>query len=173
MAPGRHKRSESTHTRKEITNTARVQDARFQEIAFSYQNTVLRAQQAVEDALTGLLQSQKSQIYLAEAVTAAKLSANLAFIQYQSGATDYTTVISAQQFLLSDQGSLAVAQGAVPQGLIAVYRSLGGGWELREGKPFQPAEITTAMGRRTDWGGLLAPAAVQLLDTRQLLTPER
>jgi hypothetical protein len=81
-------------------------------------------------------------------------------------------VISAQQFLFSDQDSLAVAQGAVPQGLITVYRALGGGWELREGKPFLPADITTAMGQRTDWGGLLEPAAVQPLDTQQLLTPD-
>jgi outer membrane protein TolC len=133
---------------------------------------VLRAQQEVEDALTGFLQSQKSLIRLAEAAEAAKQSANLAFLQYQSGATNYTTVISAQQFLLSDQDSLAVAQGAVPQGLIAVYRSLGGGWELREGKPFLPADITTVMGKRTDWGSLLEPAAVQPLDARQLLTPD-
>ena len=81
-------------------------------------------------------------------------------------------MISAQQFLLSDQDSLAVAQGAVPQNLIAVYRALGGGWELRDGNPFLPADITTAMGQRTDWGGLLEPAAVQPLDTRQLLTPD-
>ena len=78
-------------------------------------------------------------------------------------------MISAQQFLLSDQDSLAVAQGAVPQGLIAVYRSLGGGWELRDGKPFLPAEITTAMGTRTDWGGLLEPAAVQPMASFALL----
>ena len=156
----------------QITNNVRVQDARFQELVFAYQDTVLRAQQEVEDALTGFLQSQKSLIYLAEAVTAAKLSANLAFIQYKSGATDYTTVIIAQQFLLSDQDSLAVAQGAVPQNLVAVYRALGGGWELREGNPFLPADITTAMGQRTDWGGLLEPAAVQPRDTRQLLTPD-
>jgi NodT family efflux transporter outer membrane factor (OMF) lipoprotein len=156
----------------QITNNVRVQDARFQELVFSYQNTVLRAQQEVEDALTGFLQSQKSLIRLAEAAEAAKQSANLAFLQYQSGATNYTTVISAQQFLLSDQDSLAVAQGAVPQGLIAVYRSLGGGWELREGKPFLPADITTVMGKRTDWGSLLEPAAVQPLDARQLLTPD-
>jgi outer membrane protein TolC len=156
----------------QITNNVRVQDARFQELVFSYQNTVLRAQQEVEDALTGFLQSQKSLIRLAEAAEAAKQSANLASIQYQSGATNYTTVISAQQFLLADQDSLAVAQGAVPQSLIAVYRSLGGGWELREEKPFLPADIAIAMGKRTDWGGLLEPAAVQPRDTQQLLTPD-
>jgi NodT family efflux transporter outer membrane factor (OMF) lipoprotein len=156
----------------QITNNVRVQDARFQELIFSYQDTVLRAQQEVEDALTGFLQSQKSLIRLAEAAVAAKESADLAFIQYRSGATDYTTVISAQQFLFSDQDSLAVGQGTVPQNLVAVYRSLGGGWELREGKPFLPADITTVMGKRTDWGSLLEPAAVQPLDARQLLTPD-
>lgn len=156
----------------QITNNVRLQDARFQELIFGYQNTVLRAQQEVEDALTGFLQSQKSLIRLAEAAEAAKQSANLAIIQYRSGATNYTTVITAQQSLLSDQDSLAVAQGAVPQNLIAVYRALGGGWELREGNPFLPADITTAMGKRTNWGGLLAPAAIQPPDTRQFLTPD-
>jgi len=42
----------------------------------------------------------------------------------------------------------------------------------REGKPLLPAEITTAMGNRTDWGELLDPAAVQPLDPRQLMTPD-
>ena len=156
----------------QITNNVRVQDARFQELIFAYQNTVLRAQQEVEDALTDFLQFQKSLMRLEEAAEAAKQAADLAMIQYQAGATDYTTVISAQQVLLADQESLAIAQGAVPQALVAIYRSLGGGWELREGKPFLPAEITTDMGNRTNWGGLLEPTAVEPLDTRQLLTPD-
>jgi NodT family efflux transporter outer membrane factor (OMF) lipoprotein len=156
----------------QITNNVRLQDARFQELIFVYQDTVLRAQQEVEDALTVFLQSQKSLIRLVEAAAAAKDSAALALIQYRSGATDYTTVITAQQSLLSDQDSLAVAQGAVPQGLVAIYRSLGGGWEVREGKPFLPAGISTAMGDRTDWGGLLDPAAVQPIEPQQLLTPD-
>jgi hypothetical protein len=67
---------------------------------------------------------------------------------------------------------LASAQGAVPRALIAIYRALGGGWKLREGQPFLPAGITAAMGDRTDWGGLLDPAAVQPRDRRQLLTPD-
>ena len=37
----------------QITNNVRVQDARFQELIFVYQDTVLRAQQEVEEALTG------------------------------------------------------------------------------------------------------------------------
>jgi NodT family efflux transporter outer membrane factor (OMF) lipoprotein len=156
----------------QITNNVRVQDARFQELIFRYQNTVLRAQQEVEDAMTGFLQSWKSKILLTEAVAAAKQAVKLAVIQYRNGATDYTTVITSQQILLDGQESLAVARGAVPQGLVGIYRSLGGGWELREGKPYLPAEITATMGNRTDWGALLEPEAVKPPDTRQLWTPD-
>ena len=156
----------------QVTNNVRVQDARFQELIFRYQNTVLRAQQEVEDALTAFLQAQKSLTRRAQAVAAAQKTADLAMIQYQSGATNYTTVISAQQLLLVNQTNLAVAQGDLPQALIALYRALGGGWELREGNPYLPTAVTSAMDERTNWGDLLEPAAVQPLDNRQLLTPD-
>ena len=43
--------------------------------------------------------------------------------------------------------------------LVAVYRALGGGWQLREGDDFVPDSIKKAMAGRTNWGKLLAPAA--------------
>jgi hypothetical protein len=49
---------------------------------------------------------------------------------------------------------------------------LGGGWEIREGQRFLPADVTQVMGNRTNWGGLLEPAAVQPEIERQLLTPD-
>ena len=150
----------------------RVQDALFQELVFGYQDAVLRAQQEVEDGLAIFLQSQKRLVSLEAAAEAAKRSADLALIQYREGATDYTTVLTAQAALLQQQDSLANAQGDVPQGLIAVYRALGGGWELREGRGFLPADVTAAMGERTDWGGLLAPDATRPRTERQLMTPD-
>jgi NodT family efflux transporter outer membrane factor (OMF) lipoprotein len=156
----------------QITNVVRVQDARYQELIFGYQDTVLRAQQEVEDGLSGFLQSQKRLLSLEQAAAAAKRSADLALIQYREGATDYTTVLTAQASLLTQQDSLATGRAEVPQGLIAIYRAIGGGWEIREGKSFLPAEVTTAMGSRTDWGGLLDPAAVRPQTERQLLTPD-
>jgi NodT family efflux transporter outer membrane factor (OMF) lipoprotein len=155
-----------------ITNLVRVQDARFQELIFNYQDTVLRAQQEVEDGLASFLYSQVRVVSLNEAATAAKRSADLALIQYREGATDYTTVLTAQQALLAQQDSLAQEQGNVPQGLIAVYRALGGGWEIREGKEFLPEEVIETMGNRTDWGRLTKPAAVEPPTTVQLRTPD-
>ena len=92
---------------------------------------------------------------------AAKRSADLALIQYREGATDYTTVLTAQQAQLNQQDRLASSQGGVPLGLIEVYRALGGGWEMREGREFIPPEVKEEMENRTNWGGLLRPAAIQ------------
>ena len=140
-----------------LTNNVRVQDARFQELLLNYQETVLRAQQEVEDGLVDFLKSQERVSHLSKGVAAAKRSADLALIQYSEGATDYTTVLTAQQALLEQQDRLAGGQGDVPQGLIAVYRALGGGWELREDQDFIPVEVKEAMEERTDWGELLSP----------------
>jgi NodT family efflux transporter outer membrane factor (OMF) lipoprotein len=156
----------------QITNLVRVQDARFQELIFNYQDTVLRAQQEVEDGLSAFLYAQDRVVLLAEAADAAKRSADLALIQYREGATDYTTVLTAQQALLAQQDSLAAGESDVPQGLISVYRALGGGWEIREGKEFLPPDVIEAMQKRTNWGRLLRPAAVEPPTTVQLLTPD-
>jgi len=74
--------------------------------------------------------------------------------------TDFTTVLTAQQALLSEQDSLASTLGDISRNLVGVYRALGGGWEIREGQDFVPAEIKETMAKRTNWGRLLAPAAV-------------
>jgi NodT family efflux transporter outer membrane factor (OMF) lipoprotein len=146
----------------QITNRVRLQDALFQEAIITYQNTVLQAQQEVENGLVGFLMAQDRVRSLILAVAAAKRTVDLAVIQYREGATDYTTVLTAQQALLSQQDNLADSQGGVPLNLIAIYRSLGGGWEIREGHDFLPAETREVMEKRTNWGDLLTPAAVEL-----------
>ena len=137
----------------------RVQDARFQELLLSYQNTVLTAQQEVEDALAGFLRYQESAESLALSTAAAKHSLDLAFIQYQQGSTDFTTVLTAQQSLLASQDSLATSMGNIALNLVGIYRALGGGWEIRQGEDILPPQIKEAMAKRTNWGCLLSPAA--------------
>ncbi len=143
----------------QITNNVRVQDARFQQLFLSYQNTVLQAQQEVENFLAGFLRYQESTESLAISTSAAKHSLDLAFIQYQHGSTDFTTVLTAQQSLLASQDSLAISMGNIALNLVGVYRALGGGWELRQGEDIVPPQIKEAMAKRTNWGCLLSPAA--------------
>ncbi|HYA41653.1 MAG TPA: efflux transporter outer membrane subunit [Syntrophobacteraceae bacterium] len=142
-----------------IVNNVRVQDARFQELLLSYQNTVLTAQKEVEDALAGFLRYQENAESLAESARAAKHSLELASIQYSQGSTDFTTVLTAQQSLLAAQDSLATSMGNIASNLVGVYRALGGGWEIRQGEDLLPPQIKEMMARRTDWGSLLSPAS--------------
>jgi len=146
----------------QITNNVRVQDARFQELIVSYQNTVLQAQQEVENGLVSFLKAQERVGSLVKAVNAAKRTVDLSVIQYREGATDYTTVLTAEKDLLSQQDNLAQGQGDIPQGLISIYRAFGGGWEIREGQDFVPAETREDMENRINWGNLLTPAAAEL-----------
>jgi outer membrane protein TolC len=140
-----------------LVNQVRVQDAQFQEAVLKYQNTVLVAQQEVEDGLVAFAQQQSVATSLARAATAARGSTELAMIQYKSGATDYTTVLSAEQAQLAIEDSLASTQGNIVLAAISVYRALGGGWELRAGHDVVSDEVKAEMARRTDWGRLLEP----------------
>jgi len=141
-----------------LTNNVRVQDARFQQLLIGYQNTVLSAQQEVEDNLVAFLKAQDRAHFLGRSAAAARRSFDLAVIQYREGATDFTTVLTAQQALLSEQDSLASTLGTIAQNLVGVYKALGGGWEIREGMDLVPTEVKEAMTKRTNWGNLLSPA---------------
>jgi NodT family efflux transporter outer membrane factor (OMF) lipoprotein len=142
-----------------ITNNVRLQDARFQELLITYQNAVLKAQQEVEDSLVAFLRAQDQAAFLARSTMAAKKALDLAVLQYREGIKDFTTVLVAQQALLNQQNNLASALGSISSNLVGVYRALGGGWEIREGKDLVLSEIKEAMQKRTNWGGLLAPAS--------------
>jgi NodT family efflux transporter outer membrane factor (OMF) lipoprotein len=142
----------------QLTNQVRAQDAAFEQSILNYQNTVLQAQQQVQDAITNYVQAQNTVTALTAAVQSAVQATNLAMIRYVDGATDYTTVLTVEQAQLEVQSSLAIAQGNVPQALVALYTGLGGGWQIAEGHDFLPDSIKADMARRTNWGGLLAPA---------------
>jgi NodT family efflux transporter outer membrane factor (OMF) lipoprotein len=138
-----------------IMNQVRVQDARFQELLITYQNTVLKAQQEVENALIAFLKSQQRALKLAGSTAAAKKTVDLAMLQYREGIADFTTVLTAEQNLLTQQDSLAVTLGEISNHLVGVYRAMGGGWQIREGQEVVPPEVKTAMASRTNWGNLL------------------
>jgi outer membrane protein TolC len=140
-----------------LTNNVRVQDARFQQLLINYQNVVLKAQQEVEDSLGAFLRSQDRAEFLARSAGAARRSLDLAVIQYREGVVDFTTVLTAQQALLNEQDNLATTLGNISQGLVGVYRALGGGWQIREGMDLVPQDIKETMAKRTNWGDLLKP----------------
>ena len=138
-----------------LVNQVRVQDAQFQEAVLNYQNTVLKAQQEVEDGLSAFYTSQEALTSLDTAATAAVRSTQLSLLQYKAGETTYTTVITSEQSQLSIEDAVASTRGNVALGLISVYRALGGGWELRGDRDVVSDAVKEEMDRRTNWGDWL------------------
>jgi outer membrane protein TolC len=135
-----------------------VQDAAFEQAVLNYQNTVLTAQQEVEDGLSAFATSRAALAELETAATAAARSTQLSILQYKAGEVDYTTVVTSEQSQLSIEDSVATTKGNVALGLIAIYRALGGGWEIREGGDVISDEVKAEMARRTNWGRMLETA---------------
>jgi outer membrane protein TolC len=116
-----------------LVNNVRVQDARFQAAAYAYQDQVLTAGREVEDALIAFLLTQEQTKYLADSVTASNRTVEITNEQYVQGAVDFTPVFLFESTLTSQQDLYASSQGDVALALIAVYRALGGGWQIRLG----------------------------------------
>ena len=138
-----------------LKNQVRVQDARLEALLVSYQNTVLQAAQEVEDGISGYLGSREQEAFLADSVKAADRSVRLALVQYREGAVDYQRVLDTQQTLLSVQDRYTNTRGDAIGFLIATYKALGGGWEIRAGNAFVSQDRQDKMKERTDWGRLL------------------
>jgi NodT family efflux transporter outer membrane factor (OMF) lipoprotein len=115
-----------------IENNIRLQDAIFQQLLVDYRRTVLQAQGEVENALVAFFQSLLQLKELKQAADAAQRAADVSMEQYMEGLVDYNTVVSTLRTLASQQDQLASIQGSVAVSLIEVYRSLGGGWEIRQ-----------------------------------------
>jgi NodT family efflux transporter outer membrane factor (OMF) lipoprotein len=141
----------------QITNNVRLQDATLQQSLVDYQNSVLKAQQEVENGLSVFLHSRSQAAYLRRSVAAASNALRIATVEYQQGSRDFTTVLTAEQNLYQAQNNLAVATGNISTGLVAVYRALGGGWQIRNGNGFVDPATAEEMRQRTNWGGLLPP----------------
>jgi NodT family efflux transporter outer membrane factor (OMF) lipoprotein len=140
-----------------LTNAVRVEDARFQQLVVNYRDTVLRAAREVEDALVGFLEAQRATAFEQAAVTSARRSVELALVAYREGAVDYQRVLDAQRSMLERENALAEATSSIATNLIALYKALGGGWEVRERDAIVTDANAREMKRRTNWGGLLSP----------------
>ncbi|MDG6025592.1 MAG: efflux transporter outer membrane subunit [Candidatus Brocadia sp.] len=140
-----------------IENNIRVQDARFQQLIVNYQNAVLRAAQESEDALIGFLKAQEATAFTQNSAQAARRSVEIALVQYREGAVDYQRVLDTQRALLQEEIRLTETRSSIATNLIALYKALGGGWELRQGQPLIAESTQSEMKKRTNWGHLLPP----------------
>jgi NodT family efflux transporter outer membrane factor (OMF) lipoprotein len=150
-----------------LVNNVNVQDARFQLLAYAYQDRVLTAGREVEDAIVSFLQTQEQVKHLDAGVTSAMRTVEITRDQYNQGAVDFTAVFVFEGDLTTQQDELALSQGNIALSLISVYRALGGGWQIRlgydgsNGQVLQPAldgeDIPSPPSNPDDGAPLLPP----------------
>jgi len=138
-----------------IRNNIRVQDARLQQALVNYQDVVLKAARETDDAIVSLAGTQEQEPILADSVEAAKRSNDLSMVRYTEGFSGYQRVLDAQQALIRQQNSYVQNRGLSARNVVAIYKALGGGWEVRQGRPFVDENTLTVMRERTNWGSLL------------------
>jgi outer membrane protein TolC len=92
---------------------------------------VLNAAREAEDGIIAFLQSQQQVSRLTASVEAANRTVEITAEQYRQGAVDFTPLFLFQDTLTQQQDQLAAARGNIALSLIATYRALGGGWEMR------------------------------------------
>ncbi|WP_461481549.1 efflux transporter outer membrane subunit [Porticoccus sp.] len=138
-----------------LKNNVRVQDARFQQSLLSYQNTVLNAYREVEDAMAAYTESRRETDFRARSAGAALRAVDIANTRYREGAIDFQRVIDSQRFLVTQQDQWTRARSDIALSLVALYKALGGGWEVMAGQPVIRNDTLQEMQQRTDWGDLL------------------
>lgn len=109
---------------------ARVQQRRAQTDAAlaRYQQSVLRALEETANTLSAYGYNRHKLDLLDESVQASNRAVELARVRFEAGAADFIDVLDAERNQLDAEDQLAQARTQTATSLVALYKSLGGGW---------------------------------------------
>ena len=120
-----------------------------QEAAIAYHRAVLNAWHDIVNSLASYKTDQQRRDKLRSQVGHAKAALVLARSRYEQGVADFTTLLTDAQTVLTAEQQLAQSTTNVSNDLVALYRSLGGGWEMTYPDPHAlppPLTVATAPG---------------------------
>ncbi len=115
-----------------------VEETRQKEAVLSYRTTVLDALHDVENAASSYGAEQLRVRALERAATANSHALALAQQRYQAGLSSFLDVLDAERRLYASETAVEQSEIAISTNLIAIYKALGGGWELGAG----PASVS-------------------------------
>ncbi|MCC8393022.1 efflux transporter outer membrane subunit [Paraburkholderia sp. MMS20-SJTR3] len=129
-----------------ITANIDASESRMRESQLGLQQTMLQALKEIEDNRSDLVSGAAQVERLGGALDASNHALRLSTELYKGGATDFLDVLAAQEAFLRDSESLNQARREHALAAIALYRSLGGGWDDSEkvATGMQPAATQSA-----------------------------
>jgi NodT family efflux transporter outer membrane factor (OMF) lipoprotein len=113
-----------------IRANIKVQDARQEQALAAYEKAVLTSLRDVENALVAHSKEQVSRRSLAAAVDANQRAYEIANELYSKGLVDFLNVLDAQRSLYVSQELLALSDQRIATNLVALFKALGGGWDV-------------------------------------------
>ncbi len=123
--------------------TIEISEARRDRARATYEKTVLAALAETENALVAFDREQATQKMLAEAVLTSQRAMIIARGQYKAGITNFLNVLQSENALYQSQDKLAQSSQRLAVDLIALYKSLGGGWQIEAiGTAVSPAAVS-------------------------------
>jgi outer membrane protein TolC len=123
-----------------LMNNIEVNEAQFQQLVANFQQTVLVANAEAEDAIIAFLKYSDQVKLFEQSVLDAKEAERVAQIKYREGEIDFNRLFTVQILLLNQQESLAISRRDSALSVVALYRALGGGWQM------PPAGIVQTFG---------------------------
>jgi multidrug efflux system outer membrane protein len=98
----------------------------------TYEQQVLLALEESENAFSDYGKRQQRLLSLIKQSESSRAAADLAAIQYQEGTADYLVLLDAQRERLNAEDEQALGEIDQYRGIVAIYKSLGGGWDSGE-----------------------------------------
>jgi NodT family efflux transporter outer membrane factor (OMF) lipoprotein len=115
-----------------IRGNIEAQKQRLEQALTQYRNTVLRSLEETENSLAAYGHEKERQERLTAAVDASRQATVLANELYTRGLSDFLSVLDAQRQQLALEDDLAQSDTVVVTNLVALYKALGGGWEIAQ-----------------------------------------
>ena len=114
-----------------LKNNIRVQQARFDQIRYDFENQVLDAQREVEDGIVEFIKSNEKYEFDVANEQANREAVQLATALYKEGEENFGRVFIGQSELVLAQDTLVETRASIALALIRIYKALGRGWEVR------------------------------------------
>jgi multidrug efflux system outer membrane protein len=96
----------------------------------SYEQQVLLALEESENAFSDYARAQERLLALLRQSGASRAAAEQAAIRYREGTVDFLVLLDAERERLAAEDAQAQAEVEVYRGVVGLYKSLGGGWQL-------------------------------------------
>lgn len=96
----------------------------------SYEQQVLLALEESENAFSDYARAQERLLSLLRQSSASRAAAQQAEIRYREGTVDFLVLLDAERERLAAEDAQALAEVELYRGIVALYKALGGGWQL-------------------------------------------